>query len=98
MSTARASHFLGSPGAGLAQGDHPAVNETLTSMRAQWHGAIEADVVDPDVAQAIMPISDGLYDNSALAGPADGTAIDPDSPVSAAQIDRLLAVLKHLTG
>ncbi|MFO7689451.1 MAG: TetR/AcrR family transcriptional regulator [Cryobacterium sp.] len=50
----------------LAQGRHPQAIESLTRIRQGWLSAIEDVVSDPNVAQAIMLISDGLYNNSAL--------------------------------
>ncbi len=50
----------------LAQGRHPQAIESLTAIRNGWLSAIDDVVDDPNVAQAIMLISDGLYSNSAL--------------------------------
>ena len=50
----------------LAQGRHPQAIESLAHIRRGWLSAIEDVVSDPNVAQAIMLISDGLYSNSAL--------------------------------
>lgn len=50
----------------LAQGRHPQAIESLTAIRRGWLSAIDDVVDDPNVAQAIMLISDGLYSNSAL--------------------------------
>lgn len=80
----------------LAQGKHPAANEAIAALRVQWLAVIEEAVGDPDIAEAILLVSDGLYYNSALAGPVAGTSIDPSSPASVAQMDRLLGVLGRL--
>lgn len=77
----------------LAQGAHPLANEALDSTRRQWLAVIEEAVGDPDVAEAIMLISDGLYYESTLAGPGRPAA----DLTSAARLDRLLAVIGRMT-
>ncbi|TFC18919.1 TetR/AcrR family transcriptional regulator [Cryobacterium algoritolerans] len=76
----------------LAQGAHPLANQALASTRRQWLAVIEEAVGDPDVAEAVMLISDGLYYESTLAGP-DQPAADL---TSAARLDRLLAVIGRM--
>ncbi len=80
----------------LAQGKHPAANEALAAMREDWRAVIEEAIGDADVAEAVLLISDGLYYNSALSIPAAGTTIDPASPESAKQMDRLIALIGKL--
>ena len=80
----------------LAQGKHPTANEALATLREQWFGAIREVVADPDVAEVILLVSDGLYYNSALASPIAGMAIDPASPEAEQHMNRLLAVLNKL--
>ncbi len=82
----------------LAQGTHPSANEALAALRRQWLAVIEEAVGDPDVAEAILLVSDGLYYNSALAAPMPSAAVDPHSAESTQQMDRLLAVLSRLLG
>ncbi|HSP52491.1 MAG TPA: TetR/AcrR family transcriptional regulator, partial [Cryobacterium sp.] len=50
----------------LAQGAHPLANAALASTRRQWLSVIEEAVGDPDVAEVIMLVSDGLYYESTL--------------------------------
>ncbi len=76
----------------LAQGRHPRANQALADIRRQWLTVIEETVGDPDTAQAILLMSDGLYYNSALAGP--GPA--PPKKAAAESIDRLIAVIGRL--
>lgn len=80
----------------LAQGTHPSANEAIAAMRRQWLAVIEEAVGDPDVAEAILLVSDGLYYNSALANPMPAEAHDPHSAESTQQMDRLLAVIAKL--
>ncbi|WP_234407353.1 TetR/AcrR family transcriptional regulator [Microterricola viridarii] len=80
----------------LAQGTHPAANEALAALRQQWLAVVEEAVGDPDVAEAILLVSDGLYYNSALANPMPSAGFDPRSAESTQQMDRLLAVLAKL--
>jgi len=54
-------------GSRLAQGRDPRAMQVLTEIRRRWLSVIDDAVHDPDVAQAIMLISDGLYANSSLA-------------------------------
>lgn len=82
----------------LAQGKHPSANEAIAAMRGQWLAVVVEAVGDPDIAEAILLVSDGLYYNSALASPAAGTSIDPASPEAEKQMDRLLAVIAKLLG
>jgi len=77
----------------LAQGAHPLANQALASTRRQWLAAIEEAVGDPDVAEAVMLISDGLYYESTLAGPGQLAA----DLTSEARLDRLLAVIGRMT-
>ncbi|MFC6355157.1 TetR/AcrR family transcriptional regulator [Luethyella okanaganae] len=72
----------------LAQGSHPRVNEAIAAMRHAWRAAIEDAVGDPEVAEVILLVSDGLYYNSALAS-TEPAAIQAD-------MDRLLAVIARL--
>ncbi|MBC7443147.1 MAG: TetR/AcrR family transcriptional regulator [Ramlibacter sp.] len=76
----------------LAQGAHPLANRALASTRRQWLSAIEEAVGDPDVAETIMLISDGLYYESTLATPGRLAADE----TSAARLDRLLAVIGRM--
>jgi hypothetical protein len=55
---------------------------------------IEEAVGDPDTAEAIMLISDGLYYDSTIAR-TDQSAADE---TSTARLDRLLAVIERLLG
>ena len=80
----------------LAQGTHPAANEALAALRLQWLAVIVEAVGDPDVAEAILLVSDGLYYNSALASPFPDATFDPSSAESTQQMDRLLAVIAKL--
>jgi len=76
----------------LGQGRHPQAVERLANIRRGWLSVIEDAVGDPDVAQAVMLISDGLYSNSALMGL-------PPAPIEiegAESMDRLLAVIARL--
>ena len=77
----------------LAQGAHPLANTALASTRRQWLSVIEEAVGDPDVAEAIMLVSDGLYYESTLASPGQ-PAIDGTSTT---RLDRLLAVIGRMT-
>jgi AcrR family transcriptional regulator len=77
----------------LAQGAHPLANLALDSTRRQWLAVILEAVGDPDVAEAVMLISDGLYYESTLAGPGRPAA----DLASAARLDRLLAVIGRMT-
>ena len=77
----------------LAQGAHPLANQTLASTRHQWLAVIEEAVGDPDVAEAVMLISDGLYYESTLAAPDQPAA----ALTSATRLDRLLAVIGRMT-
>ena len=70
----RTSVHTGSPldrayiaGSRLAQGRDPRAMQVLSDIRRRWLSVIEDAVHDPDTAQAIMLISDGLYVNSSLA-------------------------------
>ncbi len=70
----RTSVHTGSPldrayiaGSRIAQGRNPRAMQVLTDIRRRWLSVIEDAVNDPDVAQAIMLISDGLFVNSSLA-------------------------------
>jgi len=70
----RTSVHTGSPmdrayiaGARLAQGRDPRAMRVLAEIRSRWLSVIEDAVHDPDAAEAIMLISDGLYVNSSLA-------------------------------
>lgn len=70
----RTSVHTGSPldrayiaGSRLAQGRDPRAMQVLSEIRRRWLSVIEDAVHDPDTAQAIMLISDGLYVNSSLA-------------------------------
>ncbi|WP_269457800.1 TetR/AcrR family transcriptional regulator [Microterricola viridarii] len=80
----------------LAQGAHPSANEAIGAMRQQWLAVIEEAVGDPDVAEAILLVSDGLYYNSALENPMPSAGFDPRSAESTQQMDRLLAVIAKL--
>ena len=77
----------------LAQGAHPLANTALASTRRQWLSVIEEAVGDPDVAEAIMLVSDGLYYESTLASPGQ-PAVDGTSTT---RLDRLLAVIGRMT-
>jgi AcrR family transcriptional regulator len=77
----------------LAQGSHPLANTAVVSMRRQWLAVIEETVGDPDVAEAILLISDGLYFGSTITSAAHPAA----DVVSAARLDRLLAVIGRMT-
>jgi AcrR family transcriptional regulator len=77
----------------LGQGQHPQAVERLADIRRGWLGVIEEAVGDPDVAQAVMLISDGLYSNSALVGMLSA----PLDLEGAESMDRLLAVIARLT-
>jgi AcrR family transcriptional regulator len=78
----------------LGQGAHPRAVERLADIRRGWLSVIEEAVGDPDVAQAVMLISDGLYSNSALMGPLSA-APEVDAVQS---MDRLVAVIGRLHG
>ncbi|MDJ0349112.1 TetR/AcrR family transcriptional regulator [Cryobacterium sp. PH29-G1] len=93
----RTSVHTGSPldrayiaGSRLAQGRDLRAMQVLSDIRRRWLQVIEDAVHDPDTAQAIMLISDGLYVNSSLAEndlrAEDGAAMDRLIGV----IDRLL--------
>ena len=77
----------------LAQGSHPLANAAMVSTRRQWLAVIEETVGDPDVAEAILLISDGLYFGATIASPAQPAT----DVVSAARLDRLLAVIGRMT-
>jgi AcrR family transcriptional regulator len=77
----------------LAQGAHPLANAALASTRRQWLSVIEEAVGDPDVAEVIMLVSDGLYYESTLASPGQ-PAVDV---ASTTRLDRLLAVIGRMT-
>lgn len=77
----------------LAQGAHPLANMALASTRRQWLSVIEEAVGDPDVAEVIMLVSDGLYYESTLASPGQPAVDD----TSTTRLDRLLAVIGRVT-
>ena len=77
----------------LAQGAHPLANAALASTRRQWLSVIEEAVGDPDVAEVIMLVSDGLYYESTLASPGQPAVDD----TSTTRLDRLLAVIGRMT-
>ncbi|TFB90667.1 TetR/AcrR family transcriptional regulator [Cryobacterium algoricola] len=77
----------------LAQGSHPLANAAMVSTRRRWLAVIEETVGDPDVAEAILLISDGLYFGATIASPAQPAT----DVVSAARLDRLLAVIGRMT-
>lgn len=79
----------------LAQGDHPAANDVLATLRVQWLAVIQEAVGDPDVAEVIVLVSDGLYYNAALSLVA-GSTPDPGTAESEQQLERLLGVLNRL--
>lgn len=76
----------------LAQGRHPGAIAILVDIRRRWLQVIEESVGDHDTALAIMLISDGLYGNSALGGPASDPAIVAETET----MDRLLGVIGRL--
>lgn len=78
----------------LAQGRHESAIAVLETIRGNWLAVVEESVGDPDVARAILLVSDGLYANSSLAAAA------PKDTAMAAEsegMDRLLAVLARLS-
>ena len=77
----------------LAQGSHPAANQALADIRQQWLAVVEEAVGDPDTAEAIMLISDGLYYESTLAHTGAPAVAGQDS----AALDRLLGVIERMT-
>ena len=77
----------------LAQGAHPLANAALAATRRQWLSVIEEAVGDPDVAEVIMLVSDGLYYESTLASPGQPAVDD----TSTTRLDRLLAVIGRMT-
>ena len=76
----------------LGQGAHRQAVDRLADIRRGWLSVIEEAVGDPDVAQAVMLISDGLYSNSALVGLLSA----PSEIEGAENMDRLLAVIRRL--
>ena len=94
----RTSVHTGSPldrayiaGSRLAQGRDPRAMQVLADIRRRWLSVIEEAVHDPDTAQAIMLISDGLYVNSSLAE----NELAPQDPTDAA-MTRLIALIGRL--
>ena len=77
----------------LAQGSHQQANEMLAGIRRQWVEVIEDAVGDPDVAQMIALISDGLYYESTVSDAGESTVYD----VTPAGLDRLLGVIARVT-
>lgn len=76
----------------LGQGQHRQAVERLADIRRDWLSVIEDAVGNPDVAQVVMLISDGLYSNSALMGLLSA----PPEMEGAESMDRLLAVISQL--
>ena len=75
----------------LAQGAHAGVRDAIAEIRVAWHSAIAEAVGDPDIADVILLVSDGLYANSALMG----TMASSSEHRSAS--NRILGVLRALT-
>ncbi len=78
----------------IAQGRDLRAMAMLTTIRERWLAVIEEVVHDPDAAEAIMLISDGLYVNSSLAhseAPAHNKPGDSADPM-----DHLMSVISRL--
>lgn len=76
----------------LAQGSHPQAKVLLSGFRRQWVEVIEEAVGDPDVAQLIALVSDGLYFESTVSDGLDSIGYD----VSPGGLDRLLTVIAQI--
>jgi len=70
----------------LAQGSHQQAGDMLADIRREWVAVIEESVGDPDVAQMIALISDGLFHESTVSA----DFLSPEA------LDGLLAVIARV--
>ncbi|WP_203336429.1 TetR/AcrR family transcriptional regulator [Nocardioides limicola] len=70
---------------GLAQGSHPRARGALDATHAGWIAAVQEQVGDPVVAEAVVLLSDGLYARASVG------AERPDLEALLALVERLTA-------
>ncbi|WP_336627283.1 MULTISPECIES: TetR/AcrR family transcriptional regulator [unclassified Microbacterium] len=73
----------------LAQGGHHAAAEALRHVRIRWADALRPHVRDDTALALVLLVSDGLYYNNALGGPAAAAPVP-----RAGDLDALIALVE----